>query len=321
MKKVSLSEVKYKKKMLNFEYKSHDTITIGIVTEPSSYKKSPCSSFIDIDLISWIGDNINVIPIPFDIQTEYLVFLMNQINGIILPGGGLENKKWHNKEQLSKYLKTLKDIVDFSEYTSKNGNSLPVLGICQGFEQLLINILNIDKQEKEKEIRDQKILDKTPAEGVYPIFLTKSGEKLFKKYSLKYPNRYELNPSGIFHKNLGFIYDSLTYMKVEKKINPVLLSLDDNNNYNLAMIEYKGSDILGVGFHPEKIYKKNILKGKIPKSVIDLSRDIRFIFLSKCKKNKNRWKSFLPIKDFLIENYDLYKLNKSEFYDYKFVIN
>ena len=82
--------------------------------------------------------------IPYDIQKDELLNVLDQINGIYFTGGGIDliDKKTGKQHA---YYKTAKTIYEYAKSVKDSRNEdFPILGICQG-QQLLSMILSGDK--------------------------------------------------------------------------------------------------------------------------------------------------------------------------------
>jgi len=118
---------------------------IGILTQPVSEGKK--SKFNYTDYILEINDNFvrwggsRTVAIPYNITEERLLPLLQQINGVLFTGGGLELVNTTTGEK-HPYLQTADKIFKYSKYMKDHKNeTFPLMGICQGLQVFAI-ILN-----------------------------------------------------------------------------------------------------------------------------------------------------------------------------------
>ncbi|KAM9308587.1 gamma-glutamyl hydrolase [Gastrophryne carolinensis] len=72
-----------------------------------------------------------VIPIRIDLPDSEYVKIFNSINGVLLPGGGVDLK-------ISKYARVSKIFYDLAIATNDKGHYFPIWGTCLGFEELTV---------------------------------------------------------------------------------------------------------------------------------------------------------------------------------------
>eukprot|EP00794_Sanderia_malayensis_P018650 gene18651-20531_t len=70
-----------------------------------------------------------VAPIRHDLNTGELMEILNSINGVLFPGGGVSLSK-------SRYAKTGEKIFAYAKKRSDAGDYFPIFGVCLGFELL-----------------------------------------------------------------------------------------------------------------------------------------------------------------------------------------
>jgi gamma-glutamyl hydrolase len=82
--------------------------------------------------------------IPYNISSEELYPILEQVNGIFFTGGSIDLSDLFT-DALHPYTITAKKIYDYALKSNDNGVYFPIIGICQGMELLHILVANDTK--------------------------------------------------------------------------------------------------------------------------------------------------------------------------------
>ena len=121
-------------------------ITIGILSQPTSvtmklqyYHPSENWTYVTGSYVDWIGST-GALPIfiPFDIDRERLEFILSNLDGVLLPGGGADLKRPDNKALPTNYQLTVQFVIEWAKKRNDEGKYYPIFGTCLGFENFVI---------------------------------------------------------------------------------------------------------------------------------------------------------------------------------------
>jgi len=103
---------------------------IGILSQPSYGSQG--SQYIAASYVKYIESaGARVVPILYDISSADLKILFSSINGILLPGGGVD----FNSQPV--YMNTLQTIWQLVIAANDAGDYFPLWGTCMGFQELV----------------------------------------------------------------------------------------------------------------------------------------------------------------------------------------
>eukprot|EP01105_Mastigella_eilhardi_P010367 TRINITY_DN2415_c0_g1_i1.p1 TRINITY_DN2415_c0_g1~~TRINITY_DN2415_c0_g1_i1.p1 ORF type:complete len:322 (+),score=77.17 TRINITY_DN2415_c0_g1_i1:25-990(+) len=107
---------------------------VGIITEPSpSAVRKYGAEFIAASYVKFVeAGGARVVPVRYSTPSADLKTLMGQLNGLLLPGGGVD----FNTETV--YVNALQTLFSAIKYFNDNGDYLPLWGTCLGIEELMI---------------------------------------------------------------------------------------------------------------------------------------------------------------------------------------
>jgi gamma-glutamyl hydrolase len=210
---------------------SHLPICVGIITIPHQKKIKHGSSHVMKTYVDWfINRGVQVVLIPYD-TTEHEMYF-NMVHGLLIPGGEtgfiVKNKSFMNS------------VARFIELSLQPHVYFPIWGTCFGFEMLLFVIGGFSK------------LKRYPADGLYPITITKKG-RMFRSFSPSYLRFLEKEPSTLQHHDYAIsLGDFMKQPYLSQFYNIIATSIDDNGQEYVAAIESPYYPIYGVMWHPER---------------------------------------------------------------------
>lgn len=124
---------------------NYNKFTIGIITQPTSDAGQYANygnQYVAGGYVKWIEmAGVQAFYIPWDSSEEKIKHYLKLANGFLFPGGPQKNTL-----PPSKYFQKIKEIYDLVIATNKQGTYFPLMGICQGFEQLIWSATNFGKE-------------------------------------------------------------------------------------------------------------------------------------------------------------------------------
>jgi len=291
-----------------------NNVIVGILTISlnSSKEKIDATSYLAQSYVKWIeSTGARVIPIQFDLPLPIIVSLLHQVNGLLLPGGGIGGDK---KRKLF-YMSRLQFIINFITRQNLIGNYFPIYGICLGYQLLMMAVLektpelalknyyelvNISRLRfsGEKNIHLQKISKKDNNSLIGPfvndIFTDKDATNFKNNQSVYFFHQYIFSMTG-------------KYMKKIREIAIPTVIVKHNNKDYMCGYQFKSLPYFATLFHPEKNFFV-WTQDNIPRNIYSnkISYELSNFFINECKKNYNIYKTGTDqTSGLFIENYDL----------------
>ena len=120
---------------------------IGVLSQASDFNETYPSaeySYIASHNMKFIEQaGAEVIPILYDYDKPTLKKIFSKINGILLPGGGQHLwKDFHARTGFSLLTETTQYLMKLAIEANLKGDYFPVMGICLGFELMIMAISN-----------------------------------------------------------------------------------------------------------------------------------------------------------------------------------
>ena len=208
--------------------------TLGILATPYINLTNKNSQELILDknlLILLAKKNINYIIIQYTINKSKLNDLLNNLDGLIFPGGQAGN--FYNNKFYKAYFKIQKFLVLRAQHINSVTRPFPILGICNGYENMILieRNYNITKNHIKKTFINVKCYKNYKA----PLF------------SKKYRNKRLHKTKKIIHNNLLAI-DPKTNIG-DYKI--MATSLDKNNKGFIDIVKHNSYPFFGFQGHPE----------------------------------------------------------------------
>ena len=208
--------------------------TLGILATPyiNLTNKNSQELILDKNLLRLLAKkNINYIIIQYTIDKSKLNDLLNDLDGLIFPGGQTGN--FYNNKFYKAYFKMQKFLVLRAQHINSVIRPFPILGICNGYENMILieRNYNITKNHIKKTFINVKCYKNYNA----PLF------------SKKYRNKRLHKTKKIIHNNLLAI-DPKTNIG-DYKI--MATSLDKNNKGFIDIVKHNSYPFYGFQGHPE----------------------------------------------------------------------
>ncbi|XP_022181745.1 gamma-glutamyl hydrolase A-like [Myzus persicae] len=251
-----------------------------------SYKSYIAASYVK----SIEASGGRVIPVFTNRTTEYYKDVVNKVNGILVPGGGCAfNISFGISQSTSEVFQIAKRIND-------DGDRFPILGICLGFELLLIASIGGKNPLARCNSNDVNL----------PLNLISTMEEksvLFKTMPKDVRNILLTEPVTANHHNHCVTQKNFTSMKLDDFWNPITINKDENNLTFISTVEAKNYPFVGLQFHPEKNAYEWERNDPHSWSAIYSARYFYDWFLNECRQNKHRYINQSTLENELIYNY------------------
>jgi len=287
----------------SLKLKSNDGPTIGVLTSPRSGIHHP-ESEIKISNYEFLlaGGDVNVIPIPWDLETRRFNQLLNQVNGILLTGGN--SPLWEEDEEgnrsFSPYQRTVNYVLYHVMKKNRSGVYFPLWGICEGFEAVAIALT-----------KDVFILDTFNHDEVYdPITFTNEVQrsKMFKEFSKEDFEFAEKSPAVYYKHTYGLNTSVPTLYSAFSKDKWIITSIneDENGKEFINSMEMKDFPIFLHMFHPERALHDALYHKNFPSApqVVSLATKLAQAFLTEAKENDSGFVDPGLKEALLIQNFD-----------------
>ncbi|XP_018423605.1 PREDICTED: gamma-glutamyl hydrolase, partial [Nanorana parkeri] len=211
----------------------------GIVAQETHFEnlQSLGRSYIAASYVKTLESaGARVIPIRINLPKEEYVKIFNAINGVLLPGGGVDLKT-------SEYARVSKIFYDLAIAANDRGDSFPIWGTCLGFEELTVLTSG------------ELLLTLTNTEDIsLPLNFTDSAlhSKLFQKMPLPlYKSLSTMPITANFH-DWSLSVQNFTANEKLRKFYNVLSTNSDGVLEFVSTMEAYEYPFYGVQWHPEK---------------------------------------------------------------------
>lgn len=286
---------------------STSIVTIGILAQPASdplkityYHPSESWSFVAGSYVDWIGSSgAMAVILPYDLPKEKLIALLENIDGVLLPGGGAPLYRNDDTNLPTLYQQGMDTIIRWAKKRNDEGHYFPVFCTCLGFEGLIISETNQTKT-LECDFDDEVVVhsvqvtsefDKSPFWNKVGLSLAKS---VFKQNSIYYTHSCGIRSSS-FLKN----------SKLTKDYNLLGTSVSKHGVEFVACIEHKKYPIVANQWHPEKnLYERGPLYEIVDRNhvPVELMQKIASKFVQEIRE-KGKPKQYSHIPPFVKERF------------------
>ncbi|NP_001192053.1 gamma-glutamyl hydrolase-like precursor [Acyrthosiphon pisum] len=242
-----------------------------------------------------------VVPVFTNRTTEYYMDVVNKVNGILVPGGGCAFNISFGISQ------STNEVFHIAKRVNDGGDHFPILGICLGFELLLI-----------ASIGGKNPLTCCNSNNVnLPLNLIPTMEEksmLFKTMPKDIRNILLTEPVTANHHKNCITKKNFTSMELDNFWNPITLNKDENNLTFISTVEAKNYPFVGLQFHPEKNAYEWERNDPHSWSAVYSARYFCDWFVNECRKNNHEYINQSMLENELIYNYPttyVAKLNSS----------
>ena len=278
---------------------------IGILTVPvyKVEKNRKLVSYLPDSYVKWIQMSCaRVVPILFSWNKKKILKVLDQVNGVLFPGGNVD---YSRKNDYMKYIKSFQLIFNYAKKMTNNNNYFPLWATCLGFQFLIT--MNLPPKQIYNNFKHTLFIKYINNKGALKLYLTDKGKK--SKFFSNYTEN-ELNKKCVYmnHRN-GYPILKINECWYEKYLDILSYNYDIHKIKYISTFKFKKYPFYGIQYHPEKIIFE-WLDPLIPhdNNYIKVSKKMSEFFINECKKNNN----ILKEKSLLISYYHLY--SRSEAY-------
>ena len=280
--------------------------TIGILTVPLSKSKKKkadvVSSYIPDSYVKWIeSSGARVVPIPFNWTEKKIRNALDQVNGVLFPGGDVDRTK---NDDFKEYIDTFKYIFNYA----KRRKHFPLWATCLGFEFLVL-MPNYTAKQIFEGYRDGTLIDTVRGRHqAVPLELTNKNKSFLA--SRKFFNRFTpadgkwfKNDAIYMNHGYGFIATEERVKELEKYMHVLSTNTDLNHIEYVSTVEFKKHPFFGTQWHPEKV-QFEWQDDSIPHDDVAqfISKKVSQMFVDQAQKNPH----VLKDDSLLIYHYNLH---------------
>lgn len=220
----------------------------------------------------------NVVPILFTDPDNKVVELLENINGVLLPGGDnlFELIKFQRDgldffmvdiNESGLYIPKIKTIIDKTKEINMRGRYFPLFGICVGYEAILI--IESNYQYPIGFVRQSNTTSQ--------VEFTANDTKFKKRFNSDEINTLKDKSLMFFFHDLGFL--TKDFVNIPNLVDNYSIAVENIAGIygqEVAAIEHKTLPIFGIQFHPEKTIFENSPFYHINKSDEAIALSARF---------------------------------------------
>ena len=229
--------------------------TIGILSVPLSKanrkKSNIVSSYIPDSYVKWIeSSGAQVVPIPFNWSEKKIRDALDQVNGVLFPGGDVDRTM---NDDFKEYIDTFKYIFNYA----KRRQNFPLWATCLGF-QFLVLMPNYTAEQIYEGVRKNVLIDTVKGRHqAVPLDLFNKSKSFLERR--KFFNRFTKSDGKWFKDDVLYMNHSYGFIATEKRIEElekymyVLSTNTDLNNVEyVSTVEFKKHPFFGTQWHPRE---------------------------------------------------------------------
>ncbi|XP_065212992.1 gamma-glutamyl hydrolase-like [Planococcus citri] len=272
---------------------------IGVLAQEFSvddvlYKETKANSYIAASYVKAIeSSGARVVPILINQDDFYYKWIMNSINGVVIPGGKAALKPGYP------YYDASTIIYKLAKMMNDKGIYFPVYSVCLGFEAML----TIYNNHKLLQIRCDITHENYPLQFARKY----SSSLLFSNIPQDVYLHLKYLPSTHNNHEWCTTLRNYTRTNLPKEWSITTMSTSSRGLKFIASIEHKKYPFIGTQFHPEKVSFEwgwgEELNVPHHAAALRANRHFYDVFVKLCKLNNNKFKTEHEEKAALIYNY------------------
>ncbi|KAF6208947.1 hypothetical protein GE061_014690 [Apolygus lucorum] len=278
--------------------RGNDRPIIGILAEeyyPSKTEGGADGTYIAASYVKMVeASGARVVPIMTGKDKAYYLKLVNSLNGILLPGGGVDLWAKGGYGEASHILYEL--VLE----VNRNGTHFPLYGVCLGLEVLAVASSNMSRD----------VLSTVNGVNNKPLnlnFLPNSMESnLYSRMPRKLIELLKTKNITSNHHSKSLTRESLRLHHLEQTWRPLTTNFDSNGTEFISSMEHlRFPQIFGTQFHPEKILFEWTKTLEDPHSLDAILPNRYFYdyFVEHARRNENKFSDKTEETKNLIYNY------------------
>jgi len=250
-------------------------------------------TFVAASYVKWVeSGGARVVPLFYEKwDSEEMISMLKNLNGVLLPGGGVE--------MTGKYYAQLQVIFNYAKQLNDNGIYFPIWGSCLGSRELLCLAANDTSiiYSGFDSLDLPLAMELTPAAGQSRLLQAMPAD--VKTIAVSEKVNINTNPNALALKHFNELPKLVDFFDV-------LSASDDRTGFTfVTYIEAKKYPFYGTQFHPEKIqfeWNQDTAVDHGSDSVEFNSWLARF-FVDECRKNDNHFADTKSEQNALIYQY------------------
>ncbi|XP_068151383.1 gamma-glutamyl hydrolase A-like [Drosophila tropicalis] len=266
---------------------------IDLATELASHFGKQWHSFIASSYVKHLeAAGALVVPIWIGRDRSYYEHMMNQLNGILLPGGAvfINNEDLiRNPDLTNECVQSAYHIFDVAEEMNRAGKYFPLWGTCLGFQLMIIRAA-------------KSIKVRTDCENIrrtLPVQLTKDFRQSQMLQQLPQYLADEMGRSSFACHNHKYCItnNELDHFKLSNDWHVLATHSDANGKEFINLIEHRQWPMFGCQFHPERAAFEQLYasldnwKFSHTRASIELAQSFGHIFVDACRRSISRFSS------------------------------
>ncbi|XP_065204851.1 gamma-glutamyl hydrolase-like [Planococcus citri] len=276
--------------------KANKSPIIGVLSQELLFRNlelfPASSSFIAASYVKAVeSSGARVVPVVINKPESYYRNILNSVNGLVLPGGATFPGDGNP------YYDSVKMVYKIAKEMNENGTTFPILGVCLGYEFMLIVANNDNNILKRCNVTHENL----PIKFHSPYFQS----TLFSRLSTRQAHTLQyLNSTVNFHRWCAHVTDfDNSNLNQDWRITSTSTSL--NNTEFIASVEHKKYPFFAIQFHPEKVSFEWNPDHNIPHSepIVLANRYFYDQLIYHAKKNFNKFATIGEENNSLIYNY------------------
>ncbi|XP_017098152.2 gamma-glutamyl hydrolase [Drosophila bipectinata] len=285
---------------------------IDIATKLQEHFGKNYHSYIAASYVKYLeASGAHIVPVWIGRSRAYYEQIVNQLNGILLPGGAvfIDAADMKNHPNLTNDCVASAEIIyqlvsernQLARRQNDAGGYFPLWGTCLGFQLILIHACQMQKVRT----------DCANMQTAMPVHLSKDykNSQLFGKLPDIMAEKMGKEPCSCHHHHYCITKESLESCNLSNNWHPLATQKDPTGLEFITVLEHRRFPIFGCQFHPERAAFEQLFASEDlcqlghSQLAIDLAQVLGTQFVKACRRNRNRFSSGLEKARHLIWNW------------------